>query len=170
MKLKENIFTTLLLAIGLIMHHITPGFLGGMKFDFLLIFMFISLILNPKFENTILTGILSGILSALTTTFPAGQIPNLIDKLVTSLVLYIIINFLLKFKMNNISIGFVGAFGTLISGMTFLISAAYLTGLPGPIYLLFKGIVIPTIIVNTIGTVFIYNTVKGAIRKSGIII
>ena len=39
MKLKENIFTTLLLAIGLILHYITPGILGGMKFDFLLVYL-----------------------------------------------------------------------------------------------------------------------------------
>src|SRR5690606_33145384 len=94
MKLKNNIFTTLLLAIGLIMHQITPGILGGMKFDFLLIFMFVSLLLNHRFENAILTGILGGLLSAMTTSFPGGQIPNIIDKLVASLVIFVLIKYL----------------------------------------------------------------------------
>ena len=73
MNLKNNIVTTLLLAIGFILHYITPGILGGMKFDFLLIFIIISLLINRKFGNAILTGLLGGILSAMTTTFPGDK-------------------------------------------------------------------------------------------------
>ena len=168
MKLRENIFTTLLLAIGLIVHHITPGFLGGMKFDFLLIFMTVALILNPKFKNTILTGFLAGMLSAMTTSFPGGQIPNMIDKMVSSLVIYLLIHMFLKLKNKNIVIGFIGALGTFVSGMTFLISASILVGLPVPFLEMAIGIVLPTAVVNTAGTIFIFNIVNLAMKRSGI--
>jgi hypothetical protein len=170
MKLKNNIFTTLLLAIGLIMHQITPGILGGMKFDFLLIFMFVSLLLNTKFENAMLTGILGGLLSAMTTSFPGGQIPNILDKLITCLVLFVLIKYLSKININFLVVGLLGGIGTFISGMVFLTSAAFISGLPAPMSALVIGIVIPTTLVNTIGTVFIYRLVKIAIKRSGILI
>lgn len=168
MNLKNNIFTTLLLAIGLIMHQITPGILGGMKFDFLIIFMVIAIILNPKFQNTLLTGFLGGLLSAMTTTFPGGQLPNILDKLVTCLVLCFLINFLEQFKDNYIAVGFLGGIGTFVSGMVFLTSALYIVGLPAPFMTLVIGIVLPTTVINTIGTVFVYKIVKTAMRSTGL--
>ena len=168
MKLRESIFTTLLLAIGLILHYITPGFLGGMKFDFLLIFVFASILLNSKFENVILTALLGGLLSAMTTTFPAGQLPNMIDKLVTCLLMYFVINFFKKYGLNIISLGIIGALGTFISGMTFLTSALFITGLPAPMSVLVTGIVIPTMVVNTIAIVFVYKTINMAVKRAGI--
>lgn len=167
MKLRKHIFTTLLLAIGLVMHQITPGLLGGMKFDFLLIFMFVSILINHELENAILSGILSGLLSAMTTTFPGGQIPNILDKMVTCLILYVILKNLKNIKINPFIAGLIGGIGTLISGMTFLTSAAFITGLPMPMQALIIGIVIPTTLVNTVGTVFIYKIVKVAIKRSG---
>jgi hypothetical protein len=170
MKLKNNIFTTLLLALGFIMHQITPGILGGMKFDFLLIFMFVSIILNPKFQNSILTGLLGGLLSAMTTTFPGGQIPNLLDKIITCLVLFVLIKSLQKFNMNSFIVGLLGGIGTIISGMVFLISAYLIVGLPASIGVLVIGIVVPTTIVNIAGTVFVYKIVKIAMKSSGMVI
>lgn len=170
MKLKNYIFTTLLLAIGLIMHHITPGILGGMKFDFLLMFAFTSLLLNNKFENAILTGILGGLLSAMTTTFPMGQIPNILDKIISCLVIFVLIKYLVKSGPNFFIIGLLGGIGTFISGMIFLTTALLIAGLPAPMSALIVGIVVPTTILNSIGTVFIYKMVHTAIRRSGIII
>lgn len=167
MKLKNNIFTTLLLAIGLIMHHITPGILGGMKFDFLLIFMFAAMIINSRLDNCLLTGLLGGFLSAMTTTFPGGQIPNMIDKLVTCLVVYLLLTLIRRFDFNIFTVGLIGSVGTLVSGTTFLVAALYIVGLPAPFGIMFTGIVIPTIAVNTVGTVFIYKIVKKALRVTG---
>ena len=166
MKLKNNIFTTLLLAIGFILHQITPGILGGMKFDFLLSFMFVSLLLNNKFENTILTGLLAGLLSAMATTFPGGQLPNIIDKLITCLALFIVIKYLSRFKNNPIVVGVIGGLGTFISGIIFLGSASFITGLPVPLKMLIVSVVIPTTIVNGIGTVFVYIITRKAIKLS----
>jgi hypothetical protein len=170
MKLKNNIFTTLLLAIGFILHQITPGILGGMKFDFLVAFMIVSLILNHRFQNAILTGLLAGILSAMATTFPLGQIPNIIDKLLTSIILAIILNLLskLNINLNTILVALIGGIGTFISGMTFLTSASFISGLPAPLLSLIITIVIPTSLLNTIGTVFIFKIVKLSLRASGV--
>ncbi|MCF6464616.1 tryptophan transporter [Clostridium sp. Cult2] len=168
MRLKNNIFTTLLLAIGFILHQITPGILGGMKFDFLLSFMIVSLLLNSKFENAMLTGLLAGLLSAMTTTFPGGQLPNIIDKIFTCLILFVVIKYLSQFKDNSIIVGLIGGLGTFISGIIFLGSATFITGLPVPIEMLIITVVIPTTIVNGIGTVFVYGITKKAIKLSGI--
>lgn len=170
MRLRNNIFTALLLAIGFILHHITPGILGGMKFDFLLSFMFVSLLLNPKLENAIVTGLLGGILSAMTTTFPGGQIPNMLDKVLTCLILFIFINFLRRYNMNTLIVALIGGLGTFISGMIFLISAAFIVGLPVPIEVLIISIVVPTTILNAIGIVFVYRLVKIALKASRIAI
>lgn len=168
MKLKDNIFTALLLAIGFILHQITPGIFGGMKFDFLLSFVFISLLINDTFKNVILTALLGGLLSAMTTTFPGGQIPNIIDKLVTCIVLFAVIKSIRHFNLNTLMVGFISGLGTLISGTVFLLSALLIVGLPVPFNILFKTVVLPTILVNTAVTVFIYKVVKHAIRASGI--
>lgn len=164
MKLKKNIFTALLLAIGFMLHQITPGIVGGMKFDFLLTFIFISLFLNNTLDNAILTGLLGGLLSAMTTGFPGGQIPNIIDKLLTCLILFIVIKYLSRFKLNSFIVGLVAGLGTFLSGMIFLISALFITGLPVPLGVLFITVVIPTTIVNGIGTVFVFKIIEKALR------
>jgi len=168
MKLKNNIFTALLLAIGFILHQITPGIFGGMKFDFLLSFIFISLLINDSFKNAILTGLLGGLLSAMTTTFPGGQIPNVIDKLITCIILFVIIKFLRHFKFNAILVGFISGLGTLISGTIFLLSALLITGLPMSFTALLTTVVLPTILINSVITAFIYQIVKHAMKVSGV--
>ena len=168
MKLKNNIFTALLLTIGFILHQITPGILGGMKFDFLLSFLFISLIINTSFKNAVLTGLMGGLLSAITTTFPGGQIPNMIDKLLTSILLFLTIQFIRRFSMNSLSVGVISILGTLISGITFLLSALIVVGLPTSFSFLFKTVVLPTVLVNAALTVFIYHIIRQAMRVSGI--
>lgn len=170
MNFKKNIFTALLLAVGFILHQITPGILGGMKFDFLLIFILISILLNNTFKNAVLTGMLGGLLSAMTTTFPGGQIPNIIDKMVTCIIMFLIIKLLSKFKLNIFIVALIGALGTFISGTTFLLSALVITGLPVPFWGLFIAIVIPTTIINGIGTVFVFSIVEKAIKITGVAI
>ena len=170
MELRKSISTTLLLAIGYILHQITPGILGGMKFDFLLSFIIVSIILNNRFKNSVLTGLLGGILSAISTSFPGGQIPNIIDKIVTCIVLFLIMKVLSKFKLNTLVLTFIGMLGTFISGTIFLYSALKIVGLPAPFLILFTSVVIPTTIVNGIGTVFIYKAVEKAIKVSKITI
>lgn len=164
MNLRKNILIALLLSIGFIMHQVTPGTLGSMKFDFMLSFIFIILFLNKDFKSAVITGILGGIITAMTTTFPGGQIANIIDKTVTVLVVYLLIKLLDKMKYGQLKIGIIAFIGTLVSGSVFLSSALFLVGLPAPFLALFLSIVLPTAITNIFVTITIYNVVKMALR------
>ncbi|ABR50632.1 putative tryptophan transport protein [Alkaliphilus metalliredigens QYMF] len=168
MNLRKNILTALLLAIGFILRQLTPGALGGMKFDLFLSFIFICLLLNPTFKNAILTGLLGGILNALTTTFPGGQLPNVIDKLITCVILFIIIKVMIHVKDNQIFVGFIAFLGTLISGTVFLTSALFISGLPAPFTLLFMTIVLPTSLANIVMTLVVYQVVQSTLKMTGV--
>jgi len=146
MKTNKLIITSLLLAIGLILHQITPGIVFGMKPDLLLLFMILSITLTRDFKITIITGIVAGILGALTTTFPAGQLPNIIDKIITSMIVYS----LYKNINSNSPLKLAGIYflGTIISGSIFLGSALIIVGLPAPFIILFVSIVLPTSVFN----------------------
>lgn len=147
MKINKIIITSLLLAIGLILHQITPGIFLGIKPDFLLIFMILSIILTKNFKITFITGIVAGVLCALTTTFPGGQFPNIIDKIITSIIIYAI------YKNSNATspLKLTGIYflGTIISGSIFLGSALFLFGLPAPFLILFASVVLPTSLLNS---------------------
>ncbi len=166
MNLRKNILTALLLAIGFILHQLTPGLLGSMKFDFMLAFIFVALFISKDFQSTIVAALLGGIITAMTTTFPGGQIPNIIDKLVTCIAVYIMIKILDSFKYKQISIGIIAFLGTIISGSTFLYSALIIVGLPAPFTVLFLAIVLPTAIANTFITIVVYNAVKLAMKAT----
>ncbi len=147
MKTNKIILTSLLLAIGLILHQITPGIIFGMKPDLQLVFMILSIILTKDFKLALITGIVAGVLCALTTTFPGGQLPNIIDKIITSISVYFIyknFNFNSPLKLTGIYF-----LGTLISGSIFLGSALILFGLPAPFLILFVSIVLPTSVLNS---------------------
>ncbi|HEY8890249.1 MAG TPA: tryptophan transporter [Clostridium sp.] len=147
MKTNKIIITSLLLAIGLILHQITPGIFLGMKPDFLLIFMILSIILTKDFKMAITTGIVAGLLSALSTTFPGGQLPSIIDKTLTSIIVYVIYK-----NLNSdspLKLAGIYFLGTLISGGIFLGSALTLFGLPAPFLVLFVSIVLPTSVFNS---------------------
>lgn len=160
MKIKNMILTSVLLAMGFVLHSIVPGFFG-MKFDLLLTFMFIAIAINPTFKNAVLSGLLSGIITAMTTTFPGGQLPNLIDKLITALIVFYLIKAL---KTGIIQMGIIGFIGTLASGMIFLTSALAIVGLPAPLGILVTTIVIPTAIANTLITIVVYKAAQIAIK------
>ncbi|MBU3192089.1 tryptophan transporter [Clostridium bowmanii] len=158
MKTNKIIITSLFLAIGLILHQITPGILLGIKPDFLLVFMILSIILTKDFKLAFITGIVAGILCALSTSFPGGQLPNIIDKVVTSIVvygIYINSNFNSPLKLTGIYF-----LGTIISGIFFLGSALILFGLPAPFLILFVTIVLPTSVLNSFMGYFLHKLIR----------
>ena len=167
MNLRKNILTALLLAIGFIMHQVVPGTLGSMKFDLMLAFIFVAIIINKDFKSVLLTALLGGFITAMTTTFPGGQIPNIIDKLVSCIFVYGLVFVFDKFKLNQISVGIIAFLGTMISGTVFLTSASFIVGLPAPFIGLFLAIVIPTSITNIFVTMIIYNAVKATLKATG---
>lgn len=168
MNLRKNILTSLLIAMGYIMHQVVPGTIGSMKFDIMLSFIIVALLINRDFKSVLLTAMLGGGITALTTTFPGGQIPNIIDKLVTCVVVYLMLKLLDSLKLKQVTAGFVAFAGTVISGSVFLYSALMLVGLPAPFAVLFFGIVLPTAFANIFVTLLVYNAVKTAMKAVGV--
>ena len=148
---KQLVTNALLLAVGFILHYVTPA-IGSMQIDFSLITLVLIIAFNKNSFNTcIASGIATGIFAGLTTKFPMGLIPNIIDKIVTTVVVYFLIKLLDKTSLQSrIKTVVVYAMGTLISGITFLTSALILVGLPASFGLLFVTVVIPAVAINTI--------------------
>ena len=174
MNLRKIIISSLLLAIGLVLHQVTPPILFGMKPDILLSMMFIAILLNKDYKMTLIVGLAAGILTAATTTFPGGQIPNIVDKLITCNFIYLIIMIIDKIndeinnKINNlVKMFIISMIGTLISGAVFLGTASLLFGLPGSASFstLMFIVVFPATLVNTIACLILYNAVELALKR-----
>ena len=165
MSLKKLVTNSLLLAVGAVLHAITPPILFGMRPDFSLVMLFIIVILNEDYKSCISAGIVAGVLSALTTTFPAGQLPNLIDKFITVNIVFVTMKPFRKVLNNQIKTLVFVPVGTIISGTVFLVCALILTSLPASLKSLFLGVVIPATLINTIVGVVIYNAINIASRR-----
>lgn len=176
MNTKKIVINALLLAIGAILHQITPALGLPMQPDFALAMLFIIMIINNNdYKTSLISAIITGVFTALTTKFPGGQLPNIIDKLITVNLMYIIlltVNKTLKYiniNNNNIKqnllviISF--PLGTLISGTAFLVSAQYIVGLPAKFSILFITTVIPALLINTIGGFIIYQTINISLKR-----
>ena len=152
MKTKQLVTNSLLLAIGFLLHYLTPAIGLPMQIDFSLITLILVITLNKSSFNTcIASGLVTGIFSGLTSKFPLGFIPNIIDKITTAIVVYLLLKLLDKTTLSiKIKAIIVNAVGTLVSGVVFLASALILVGLPAPFSLLFVTVVIPAIAVNTV--------------------
>ena len=151
-KTKQLVTNSLLLAVGFILHYVTPAIGLPMQIDFSLITMILVINLNKNnLGSCIAAGIATGIFSGISTKFPLGFIPNIIDKITTAIVVYLLIRLLDKTTLHSrIKTIVVNAVGTLVSGLVFLASALLFTGLPAPFFVLFTTVVIPAIIINTV--------------------
>ena len=149
---KQLVTNALLLAVGFLLHYLTPAIGLPMQIDFSLITLILVITLNKSSFNTcIASGLVTGIFSGLTSKFPLGFIPNIIDKITTAIVVYLLLKLLDKTTLSiKIKAIIVNAVGTLVSGVVFLASALILVGLPAPFSLLFVTVVIPAIAVNTV--------------------
>ena len=157
---KQLVTNALLLAVGFLLHYVTPAIGLPMQIDFSLITLVLIITLNKNsFSTCLASGVATGIFSGLTTKFPLGLVPNIIDKITTAIAVYLLIRLLDKTTLSiKIKTIVVNAVGTLISGVVFLVSALLLTGLPAPFFILFTTIVIPAIVVNTV-IGFIVNSI-----------
>ena len=170
MKIKTKQLTTnsLLLAVGFLLHYVTPAIGLPMQIDFSLITMILVINLNRNsFSTCLASGVATGIFAGITSKFPFGLVPNIIDKLVTTIVVYLLIKLLDKTALHSkIKTIVVNAIGTLVSGIVFLVSALLLTGLPAPFGVLFVSVVIPAVVVNTVIGFIVSNICKlGGERK-----
>ena len=159
MKTKQLVTNSLLLAVGFLLHYVTPAIGLPMQIDFSLITMILVINLNKNnLGSCIASGVVTGIFSGLTTKFPLGLIPNIIDKIVTTIVIYLLLKLLDKTTLSSkIKAIVVNSVGTLVSGIVFLASALLLVSLPAPFSVLFVTVVIPAIVVNTIAGFLVSN-------------
>ena len=157
---KQLVTNALLLAVGFLLHYVTPAIGLPMQIDFSLITLVLIINLNRNsFSTCVASGVATGIFSGLTTKFPFGFIPNILDKITTAIAVYLLLKLLDKTTLHSkIKAIVVNAVGTLLSGVVFLVSALLLTGLPAPFIVLFITVVIPAIAVNTV-IGFIINTI-----------
>ena len=158
---KQLTINALLLAVGFLLHYVTPA-IGSMQIDFSLITLILIITLNKNsFSTCLASGVATGIFSGLTTKFPLGFIPNILDKITTAIVVYLLIRLLDKTALSiKIKAIVVNAIGTFVSGIVFLASALLLVGLPAPFSVLFVTVVIPAIVANTIVGFLISNICK----------
>ena len=148
---KQLTINALLLAVGFLLHYVTPA-IGSMQIDFSLITLVLIISLNRNsFSTCIASGVATGIFSGITSKFPLGFIPNIIDKITTAIFVYLLLKLLDKTALHSkIKAVITNAVGTLVSGLVFLASALLLTGLPAPFFVLFVTVVVPAIAVNTV--------------------
>lgn len=172
-KTKMLTINAMLLAIGAILHQITPALGLPMQPDFALVMMIIIIVINKKdYKNILVSAIITGIFTAMTTKFPGGQLPNIVDKLITSQLVYILICVLDKIKVfnkgkqNYFITTIVLPIGTLISGVVFLLSAQVIVGLPAPFIILFSTIVLPTVAINTVSGLALHKVINLAFKRS----
>ena len=160
MKTKQLVTNSLLLAVGFLLHYVTPAIGLPMQIDISLITLILIIAFNKNSFNTcIASGVATGIFAGLTTKFPMGLIPNIIDKITTAIFVYLLLKLLDKTALNSkIKAIVVNAIGTLVSGIVFLASALILVGLPAPFGVLFITVVVPATVVNTIAG-FLVNTI-----------
>lgn len=158
MKTRNLTISAIFMALGLVMHFLVPPIFGGVKPDFLLSMMFISLIIAGDIKEAILIGACGGIMSALTTSFPGGQIPNFIEKIIVAIVIFILIQKFGK-DLNKYQIIFIYAFGTLVSGVLFLLLALGITKQMN-LFLPSLPVVLVAMVVNSIFGLILMNAYK----------
>ena len=163
---KQLVINSLLLAVGFLLHYVTPAIGLPMQIDFSLITMILVITLNKNSFSTCLAGgIATGIFAGLTTKFPLGLLPNIIDKIFTTIFIYLLVKLLDKTALHSkIKAIVVNSIATLVSGVVFLASALLLVGLPAPFSVLFVTVVIPAIAINTI-VGYILNSICEKYRR-----
>lgn len=164
MNIRKLTTNGLLLAIGALLHQITPAIFFGMKPDFSLIMLFVILMFNEDYKTCISAGIIAGILAAATTTFPGGQIPNVIDKIITTNIMFFAIKLVGNSINKQVKMILTTLIGTFISGTVFLTSALIIAGLPASFEILLLSVVLPACVVNTIMGMIVFNSLNIAMR------
>ncbi|WP_160686493.1 tryptophan transporter [Clostridium sp. C2-6-12] len=167
MNTKKMAANAILIAVGAILHQLTPGL--GIQSDFSLAMLFIIIVLNKDYKTALTCGIIIGVFAALTTKTPGGQLPNILDKFITANLVYLIL-MPLRNKVNKlVQMGIVLPLGTLISGTAFITLLATIVGLPAgaSFGVLFASVVIPTMVINTLIGLVLFKIVEKISATSG---
>ncbi|MDN4493172.1 tryptophan transporter [Ureibacillus aquaedulcis] len=168
MNTKNLVLMALLVGVGAVLYLVIPGFVQGMKPDFMLTMMFIGILLFPTFKETFLLAITTGVLSGLFSTFPGGFFPNIIDKSITGFVFLGIVlavgHLIQKVATGTVLVGIC----TIVSGTIFLSMALLLAGLPGDATFgfLFVTVVLPAVAFNAIAFIIIYPIITNLLKRA----
>lgn len=163
-NLRDFVLSGLLLAMGLVLHYITPSTGTPVKPDFLLSMLFVCLLMFDDTTIGIAAGIAAGILSGLTTSVPGGLIPNVIDKFITTIVFISLIKLSKKYINQYIMSVAVPVLGTIFSGSIFLLSAILLRVFPPETFIpAFVTAVLPA----TVGNVVLVSLLFSALKQTG---
>ena len=128
MDTKRMVTNAIWIAIGAILHQITPGI--DMQPDLSLAMLFIIMVYNRDYKTSLICGIAVGIFAAITSKTPNGQLPNIIDKFITCNVMFLVLSVLRDRVSKTVQILTVLPLGTLLSGTTFLTVLMVLNGFP----------------------------------------
>lgn len=170
MNTKKMITNAIFIAIGAILHQVTPLLGVPMQPDFALVMLFIIMIYNSDYKTTVICGLIIGIFTALTTKTPGGQIPNILDKFITCNVMYLLL-IPVRSKINkSFQIMTLLSLGTLVSGLTFLTCLMTIVGLPGGQSFadLFLIIVLPAMVINVIMGGVLFKIVDKTAATTGV--
>ncbi|MGG7057370.1 tryptophan transporter [Clostridium tertium] len=170
MNVKKMILNAILIAIGALLHQITPALGLSMQPDFSLSMLFIIILINGNYKTTLISSIIIGIFAALTTKFPGGQLPNIIDKIITGHVIYFLFKAIGSRISDNIKILIALSIGSIVSGFLFLGSASILVGLPGSFTALVTVVVLPAAFMNVILGSILYKAIRVSLKASGVLV
>ena len=163
-NLRDYVLAGLLLAMGLVLHYITPSTGTPVKPDFLLSMLFVCLLIFDDISLGISAGVAAGILSGLTTSVPGGLLPNIIDKLATTIVFIGLIRLCKRYINQYVTSFIVPILGTIFSGSIFLTAAIVLGVFPPETFIpAFITAVLPA----TVGNVILVALLFSALRQTG---
>lgn len=168
MNTKRMITNAILIAIGAILHQLTPLLGVPMQPDLSLAILFIIIVYNKDYKTTLICGIIVGVFAALTTKTPGGQLPNIIDKFLTSNIMYLVL-IPLREKVSKIKqISLLLPVGTLVSGTLFITVLMMLGGIPFEKFgLLFITVVVPTAVLNVIIGLVLFKIIDKTVAITG---
>ena len=169
-NVKRMILNSILIAIGALLHQITPALGLPMQPDFAIAMLFIIILINKDYKTTLIASIIMGVITAMTTKFPGGQLPNIIDKLITAHVIYFMYKAMGNKISDNIKILLALSFGTIVSGLSFLVSASIIVGLPGSFITLVTIVVLPATVMNILLGTVLYKSIRVALRATGVLV
>ncbi len=166
MDTKRMVTNAILIAIGAILHQITPGI--DMQPDLSLAMLFIIMVYNRDYKTSLICGIAVGIFAAVTSKTPNGQLPNIIDKLITCNVMYLVLLPLRNRVSKTVQILTVLPLGTILSGSIFLSLLMILNGFPMETFqTLFVTVVLTTAALNIVLGFVLFKIVGKTIKITG---
>lgn len=168
---KRITTNAILIAIGAILHQITPAiplFGISMQPDLSLAMLFIIMIYNKDYKTNLICGIAVGVFAAMTTKMPMGQIPNVVDKFITTNIMFAFVTMIRNRLDVNKLMMIILPIGTTISGTLFITVAIIIGGIQAAAFMeLFVSVVLTAAVINTILGFALFKIVERTATATG---